>query len=1082
MAALGNSSSNNNIVQPKFYKIIFSQHECTNLSFPEDFASRYCKNMLNPVYLEVPSGEVWEVEVEHSEGQIWLAQGWQDFCDYYSISCGHFLMFGYNARSHFNVTIFDLSAAEIEYPYSSRTFYCDEKQHAPEIDQSDSDDSVDILEDIPRSHKMKEEIPDMVEHSVENLGHVPLGQSSKRKRQEGDEEDEVSVDTYIKRMEVEKSQEDVASPSFTREGQKSNEDYRKHKQKSKSAYDQNRTVMDKESSIAYQKAKAFKSKNPFIIYFMQPSYVNPPVNLTISSTFARKYLLKNDGNLVLRVPGSGSWSVKCTIGTGNAKVHSGWKEFVLENKLKVGDVCVFEVIKGSQLVVDVKIFRAAGSILMHNIVGEVPGGSDSKSKVIKTDNSVPCPQPKVVHTEKLKQRTGCSYAFNSKIKEHGEGTEIEHSAEIVGHYSSGKGSKRKILEGDDVSIDIHRISMKVEKSQEDVASPSFARKNKKSGGSCRMHKQQSKIIYGRNKIVMDKESAIAYQRAKAFKSKSPFVISFMQPSYISIPYRLNISSTFARKYFLENDGNLVLRVPGSGSWSVKCTIGPGDAKIHSGWKAFVLENELKVGDVCVFEVVKGTQLFIDVTIIRADGSRPMHKISGEKPGVSDSKDKITKTDNSLPCSELKVVHTKKLKQRRGGSYGFRSKIKEEHGEGTEIEHSVEILNHCPLGLRSKRRRPEAEAEDDVSIDIQTKSIMVEKSQEDVASPSFTRKTKKSGESCRTYKQQSKMVYAKNMTVLDKERTIAYQRAKAFKSNNPFVIYFMQPSYVSKPYTLFICFSFAWKYFREKCGNLVLRVPSRGSWSVKYDLRTSKSTIRFCWKAFVLDNKLKIGDVCVFELIKGSQPFLDVTIFRAAESIHKIDGGVSDCKNKIIETENSVPCSHPKIVHSRKLNLEKKQKGDCDGFIISKIKEELSEGAGKHAQQSKTSGMGRVVAKEMVVAYHKAKAFTSENPFFISFMQPSYVCQACSQMKLSMTLPVTKKFFTTKHSDVVLQVSSKRTWAVKCILGTANAKFTAGWKEFVLDNNLKVGDVCVFERVGRSKLLFNVIIFPSEEGI
>ncbi|KAK4347847.1 hypothetical protein RND71_034186 [Anisodus tanguticus] len=191
---------------------------CTQ-RIPEDFASRYCKNMLNPVYLEVPSGEVWEVEVEHSQGQIWLDEGWQDFTDYYSISCGHFLMFRYNARSHFNVTIFDLSAAEIEHPYSSRTFCCHETHHAPERDHSESDDSVNILEDIPRSRKAKEKIPDMIEHSVENLGHFPLGQSSKRKRQEGDPVDDVSFDMHFKRMDVEKSQEDVASPSFTNEGQ-----------------------------------------------------------------------------------------------------------------------------------------------------------------------------------------------------------------------------------------------------------------------------------------------------------------------------------------------------------------------------------------------------------------------------------------------------------------------------------------------------------------------------------------------------------------------------------------------------------------------------------------------------------------------------------------------------------------------------------------------------------------------------------------------------------------------------------------------------------------------------------------------
>ncbi|XP_016490744.2 B3 domain-containing protein LOC_Os12g40080 isoform X1 [Nicotiana tabacum] len=826
----GESSSNwkssTNTTQPKFFKIILSQHERSRLRIPEDFASIYCKNMLNPVYLEVPSGEVWEVEVVHSQGQICLGIGWQDFSDFYSISRGHFLMFGYNARSHFNVSIFDLSASEIEYPYSSAhgihtpIFHCHETRHAPKRDQSESDDSVEILEGIPRSQKAKAIIPDTVEHSVENLGHCPLGQSSKKKRIEGDAENDVSVDMHIKRMEVEKSQEDVASPSFTREGKKSN--------------------------------------------------------------------------------------------------------------------------KG-----------------------------------------------------------------------------------------------------------------------------------------CRMQKQQSESVYGPNKAVMDRKSAVAYQRAKAFKSKNPFMTSFMQPSYVFSPFSLSIALKFARKYFLENYGNLVLRVPGRGrgSWSVKCTTRGTNAKVHSGWKAFVLDNKLKCGDVCVFEVIKGTRLFIDVTIFRAAGSTLMHKIIGEVPGDSDSKSNVIKTDNCVPCSQPKVVHTKKLKQRTG----------EEHGEGTEIEHSVEILGHCPLAHGSKRKRPEGEAEGDVSIDIHTKSINVENTQEHVASLSITRKTKRSGESYRMHKQQSEVVYAKNKTVLDKERSIAYQRAKAFTSENPFVIYFMQPSYVSKPYSLHISLIFAVKYFRENCGNLVLRVPGSGSWPVKYALGKSKPKICFSWKAFVLGNKLKFGDACVFELIKGgTKPILDVTIFRAAESkpMHKIDtklAGVSDSKKKTIKTENLVPCSQPKIVHSRKLNFEKKQRGDSDCFT-SKIKEEPSEAAGKHVQQSKSSCKGSAVAKEMVLAYLRAKAFTSENPFFTCFMQPSYVSSASGPMQLSITLSRARKFFATKHSDVVLQNSSKRSWAVKCSLGTVNAKLTSGWKEFVLDNNLKVGDVCVFERVSTSKLLFNVIIYTSAEGM
>nr|XP_009760930.1 PREDICTED: uncharacterized protein LOC104213184 isoform X3 [Nicotiana sylvestris] len=1071
--------SSTNITQPKFFKIILSQHERSRLRIPEDFASRYCKNMLNPVYLEVPTGEVWEVEVVHSQGQICLGIGWQDFSDFYSISCGHFLMFGYNARSHFNVTIFDLSASEIEYPYSSAhgihtpISYSHETRHAPERDQSESDDSVEILEGIPRSQKANPIIPDMVENSVENLDHCPLGQSSKRQRQEGDTEDDVFVDMHIKRMKVEKLQEDVAS--FTREGQKSSEGCCTHMLQSKIVYDENKTVMDKERAIAYQRAKGFKSKNPFVISFMQPSYVFSPFNLSMSLKFARKYFLENYRNLVLRVPGRGSWSVKCTFGTTNAKIF--WKAFVMDNKLKPGDVCVFEVIKGAKLLMDITIFPAAGSTPMHKIAGEVPWVSDK---------SVPFSQSRIVQTKNLKQRRGGVCGFNSKVKaEHGEGIGIEHSFEILGHCPLGQYRKITRLERDaedDVPFDTHTKNIKVETSQEDVALPSF-RKTKnfeflfeESGESCRMHTQQTTIVCGKNKTVMDKERAMAYQRAKAFKSKNPFIISFMQPSYVSKPYNLNISATFIRKYFRDEYSNFVLRVPGRGSWSVECFMGTSKAQIRSGWKAFVLDNKLKHGDVCVFEVIKVTKLLMDVTIFPATGSTPMLKIAGEVTGVSDSKRKIIKTDIYVPCSPPKVVHTNRLKQRRG----------EEHDEGTGIESSVEILGHCPLGHDSKIKRLEVETEDDVSIDIHAKNIKVANTQEDVASPSFTRKTKKSGESCRMDKQQSKMVYDKNTTVLDKERTVAYQRAKDFKSENPYVMYFMQPSYVSTPYRLDITFLLARKYLWEKCGFLVLHVPGRGSWSVKYVLGKSKTKICFYWKAFVLDNKLKFGDVCVFELIKGTKPILDVTIFRTAESkpVHKIDGklsGVSDCKNKTIKTENSVPCSQSKIVRSRKLNLEKRQNGNSDGFT-SKTKEELSEDAGKHVQQSKSSCKGSAVAKEMVLAYQRAKAFTSENPFFICFMQPSYVSSASGPMQLSITLPIARKFFATKHSDVILQNSSKRSWAVKCSLGTVNAKLTSGWKEFVLDNDLKEGHICVFERVSRSKLLFNVIIFTSAEGM
>lgn len=119
---------------------------------------------------------------------------------------------------------------------------------------------------------------------------------------------------------------------------------------------------------------------------------------------------------MLHILEGGSWSIICTIRTGNAKVYSGWKAFVLENKVIVDDVCVFELIKGAQLCVNIKIFCAAGSTLMYDIVTKVPGVYDSKRKVIKVNNYIPSSQPKVVRIKELRHQARGSSGLNSKTK------------------------------------------------------------------------------------------------------------------------------------------------------------------------------------------------------------------------------------------------------------------------------------------------------------------------------------------------------------------------------------------------------------------------------------------------------------------------------------------------------------------------------------------------------------------------------------------------------------------------------------------------------------------------------------------
>lgn len=58
-----------------------------------------------------------------------------------------------------------------------------------------------------------------------------------------------------------------------------------------------------------------------------------------------------------------------------------------------------------------------------------------------------------------------------------------------------------------------------------------------------------------------------------------------------------------------------------------------------------------------------------------------------------------------------------------------------------------------------------------------------------------------------------------------------------------------------------------------------------------------------------------------------------------------------------------------------------------------------------------------------------------------------------------------------------------TWIVKYVFrakssGLPKPKFCHGWKVFVKDNNLKVGDICFFELIKGIEPSFNVIIISA----
>ncbi|MED6153099.1 hypothetical protein PIB30_098307 [Stylosanthes scabra] len=87
---------------------------------PRKFVRKYGECLSNKVVLKLPNGTEWKVYLEKHDERIWFQNGWKEFVEHHSLQHGDLLVFRFEGASHFDVTIFDMSATEIDYPVKNK--------------------------------------------------------------------------------------------------------------------------------------------------------------------------------------------------------------------------------------------------------------------------------------------------------------------------------------------------------------------------------------------------------------------------------------------------------------------------------------------------------------------------------------------------------------------------------------------------------------------------------------------------------------------------------------------------------------------------------------------------------------------------------------------------------------------------------------------------------------------------------------------------------------------------------------------------------------------------------------------------
>ncbi|CAI0376835.1 unnamed protein product [Linum tenue] len=311
-----------------FYKLIVSSIlDDKKLRIPDKFVKKYGSELVSIAILTAPNGEAWVVELERSKEKLWFGNGWMDFVEFYSVRAGHFLTFSYQGCSTFAVNIFDLSAAEIKYPCRNR--------------QPDLQGSKDKIKQCLAPDHVEEQAecdlkwnPCNLEKSVRVSSNVDV-QFAESELVHGSRVGVITKRSNTQAAETGGGAQFEPSLSTRRW----------------------RDVRAEEKMRTVRAANMYRPSYPFFQIVLRPSDVYDGFLLHVPSRFRQQYLDGFTGNITLRVGSGEQWYVQCSTSLGQSELTKGWSQFVCENKLEEGDVCIFELVDAINIVFKVIIFR-----------------------------------------------------------------------------------------------------------------------------------------------------------------------------------------------------------------------------------------------------------------------------------------------------------------------------------------------------------------------------------------------------------------------------------------------------------------------------------------------------------------------------------------------------------------------------------------------------------------------------------------------------------------------------------------------------------------------------------------------------
>lgn len=258
----------------------------------------------------------------------------------------------------------------------------------------------------------------------------------------------------------------------------------------------------------------------------------------------------------------------------------------------------------------------------------------------------------------------------------------------------------------------------------------------------------------------------------------------------------------------------------------------------------------------------------------------------------------------------------------------------------------------------------------------------------------------------------------------------------FKIINPFI---METGLLRIPR------KFIARYGKDLPNEVVLQVPSGMVWRIKIRKVDGYVCLEGGWREFMEYHSVCVGHFLVFVYDRKSQFFVLVFNMTGTE----ID--YLSCSDKIRQTNHVKDALEP-LIEGR----------SCDHLEDRLYAKRASSRRGVKLEES-----DRVILTPLT--------FNSSYPFFKVNVTPSFVNCRC----MIMPIKFYNTYFPGTSGSLTLQSSNgRKKWLVRFSAHSTVRMFGPGLAAFILESNIKVGDICYFELIDKKSGVLKANIFPN----